>query len=67
MGWWRAGDDVGGGPAPVHLSATDPPGDAAGGWTKIGDSMPGAAAGAGGFVSIDGAAPEPGRGGFEQT
>lgn len=67
MTWWRAGDDVGGGAMPAHLSATDPPGDAAGGWVKIGDSMPGAESGAGGFADADSAAPEPGRGSWEQT
>jgi hypothetical protein len=67
VGWWRAGDDVGGGPEPVFLSATDPPGSNDGGWTKIGVGMPKAEAGAGGFADVEDVAPEPGRGGWEQT
>jgi len=67
MTWARPGDDIGGGPEPVMLSPADPPGDSAGGWVKIGDGMPGAEPGAGGFATIDDVAPEPGRGGWVQT
>jgi len=67
MTWSRAGDATAGGPDPVYIQPTDPPGDASGGWVKIGDGVPKAPEGAGGFATIDDVTPEPGRGGWVQT